>query len=286
MKNKEIFAIKMVVITLIILVMITLFKWSAVKSRFKAELQTHFINIDREPAVLNEGDIAFFPDPVQRYFDYCGLLGKPKKMNAEVVWADSYIRLQPDKSWTKLRTIQYNTVEKPFRIAYMKAHMFGFIPFEGRDIYHNGSGSMFGKVANLITVFDVKDKEIGQSALIIILAEALLIPGYALQDYITWEAVDSHTAKAVIQHKGIEAGGTFHFNDEGAMIKFESNERYYRTHDGKNIKVPFTALVGDYKQQGDIRIPTSLKAIWHLPEGDYEYWKGTIEEVRYNIVLN
>jgi hypothetical protein len=159
------------------------------------------------------------------------------------------------------------------------------IPFEGRDIYENGHGHMYGKIANLITVFDEKEREIAQSALIIILAEALLVPGYALADYISWEPIDEHSAKARLVHKGIDVSGIFYFNDKGEMTRFETDDRYYM-HPGKgNVLTKFSAEISDYKKQGDLIIPGSLMAIWHLESGRYEYWKGNISEVNYNIRL-
>lgn len=164
----------------------------------------------------------------------------------------------------KLKTTQFNSVEDPFRIAYMKARMFGVIPFEGRDIYFSGLGHMYGKVANLFTVFDEKEREIAQSALVIILAETLLVSGYALADYITWEPIDENSAKARLVHNGIDVSGVFYFNDVGEMKRFVTNDRYY-LHPGKgNLRTPFSAGVGDYKQQEGLRIPGSLMAIWHL----------------------
>ena len=55
--------------------------------------------------------------------------------------------------------------------------------------------------------------------------------------------------------------------------------------DKGNVLTPFSAEIGQYFQQGDLRIPGSLMAIWHLESGRYEYWKGTISGVRYNIRL-
>jgi hypothetical protein len=31
----------------------------------------------------------------------------------------------------------------------------------------------------------------------------------------------------------------------------------------------------------DIRVASEVAAIWNLPEGDFEYWKGTIQEIKF-----
>lgn len=257
----------------------------SVKRTYENDLQAHFQSSEESEKVLTKEDISHLPEPVQRYFEYCGFIGQPVPMNAEIVWANSHIKMAPDKKWMKLKTTQFNSVEDPFRIAYMKARMFGVIPFDGRDVYFNGQGHMYGKVANLFTVFDEKEREIAQSALVIILAEALLVPGYALAGYITWKPIDDNSVKARLVHNGIDASGVFYFNDLGEMKRFVTNDRYF-LHPGKgNLLTPFSAEIGDYKQQGELRIPGSLMAIWHLESGRYEYWRGTIGEVNYNIRL-
>lgn len=255
-----------------------------VRSTYEKDLAACFDNVTEPQFLLSEEKIQNLPLPVRNYLSVCGFSGKEIPMNAEVVWAESFIKMKPDAGWMKLKTQQFNSVREPFRIAYMKALIMGIIPFEGRDVYYGGNGHMYGKIGKLITIFDEKEKEIAQSALIIILAECLLVPGYALQDYIQWEEVDEYTARAIITHKGIEASGLFHFNKAGELYLFETHYRYYMGPQG-NVLTPFSAEVGDYFTQGDLRLPGSLKAVWHIDSGRYEYWKGKISEVKYNISL-
>lgn len=42
-------------------------------------------------------------------------------------------------------------------------------------------------------------------------------------------------------------------------------------------------MVDSYKKQGNLRIAENVKVMWHLPEGDYEYYKGTIDSIEFNI---
>jgi hypothetical protein len=48
--------------------------------------------------------------------------------------------------------------------------------------------------------------------------------------------------------------------------------------------VRFSAVVVDnYKNQGNIKIAKRVKIIWHLPEGDYEYSKGVVDRIEFNV---
>jgi hypothetical protein len=256
---------------------------TTIKGIFKKDLKENFSYIPENIQVLQQSEISHLPSPVQRYLIECGFVGHEKTYNARVVWKESHIMMRPGSKWMKLKTEQYNSVDHPFRIAYMKARIMGIVPFEGRDLFCQGRGHMLGWIANTIRIFDEDNPEIAQSALTIILAEALLIPGYALSEYITWQAVDDHSAQATINYQGLQAMGMFFFDDQGKMIRFETRERYYRDPQKGNIFKPFTAYVGDYIKQGDLTIPTSLVAAWQLEQGEFRYWKGKIERVDYNL---
>jgi hypothetical protein len=41
--------------------------------------------------------------------------------------------------------------------------------------------------------------------------------------------------------------------------------------------------VDRYKRQKNLKIGEKVKVMWHLPEGDYEYYKGTIDKIEFNV---
>lgn len=241
------------------------------------EINKYSVFISSE--VYQESDIASLPEPIKRFFRLCGYIGRPKIVNADVIWKESYIKLSQDKDWTELETIQFNSVINPVRIAYMKALS---MPLEVRDIYKDGQGHMYGKLFNLIPVLNAKGKEISQSSLITLFTEILFIPGYSLQDYIVWEEIDLFKAKARFNHMGIDVTGDFYFDEAGRFLRFETNERYYKEKDGKLVKRRFSAVVSGYSSKNGLLIPNNVKIIWHLDNGDYEYFKGKIEDIIYN----
>ncbi len=230
--------------------------------------------------VYKESDIAFLPEPVKRHFRICGYIGKPKIINADVIWKESFIKLSPDKDWTELKTIQFNSVINPVRIAYMKALS---MPLEVRDIYKDGQGHMYGKLFNLIPVLNATGKEISQSALITLFTEILLIPGYCLQNYIIWEEIDSFKAKARLVHMGIDVTGVFYFDESGKFIRFETNDRYFNENKNTFVKRRFSAVVNSYSPKNGLLVPDDVSITWHLDKADYEYFKGKINDIVYNI---
>ena len=62
----------------------------------------------------------------------------------------------------------------------------------------------------------------------------------------------------------------FRFNDEGLLTSVETGDRYYSNGKGAHKKVRFSAVIESDKTQRAILIPEKMKAVLHLPEGDYE----------------
>ncbi len=265
-----------------IIIPMMFFSCHAPKKLFDAEVSELQSAVNQTAELITKERIAHLPEPVQRYFQHSGFVGTPISNHAEIIWQDSHIRLKPGQRWMRLKTYQHNFVTEPSRLAYMRTNMFGLIPFEGRDKYHLGNGHMFGTLGRMIKVFDARDEETAKGAAIVVLAEALLVPAYAIQAYIHWEAVDELTAKARLIHHGMDVGGTFHFNEKGEYIRFTTQERPYSSPKGGYEQQDYTIKVLNYRQQGDIRIAGEVSAIWNLPEGDFEYWKGTIREIRFH----
>jgi hypothetical protein len=227
---------------------------------------------------FTEQALSHLPAPVQKYFHATGYLDKPVMYNAEVIWKDSYIKLQPGKPWQQLKTRQFNSVNPLARIAYMK---FLTMPVAGRDIYQSGQGEMKGKLLNLFTIINGRGRDVSQAALITVFCEFLFIPSYALQDYVTWEDIGGNAVRARLVDHDFDVTGQFYFDDEGLFTRFETWERPYEK--DPRSKVKFSAVVDGYQTMGDTRIPYKVSIVWHLPDGDYEYYKGTIDRILCNV---
>lgn len=232
---------------------------------------------------ISEEELQKLPSHLQKYFKVTGYSQSIKIVNAEIVWKSSSIRFEAGKKAIPLKTLQFNSVVEPFRIAYMRANLFGFIPFEGRDKSAGGTGHMYGKLAKFIRIFDAKDKETAISALITLFAESLMVPGYVFQPYIEWLSEDNNSVMGKIEYKDLSATGKFFFDEAGFFTHFETYDRYYTSSKGKYIKYPWHVYIFDYKKQGDLYIPAKVSAEWDVAGKRFEYYTGEIEKIRFNI---
>jgi hypothetical protein len=230
--------------------------------------------------LLTEEKIKNLPEPIKKCLRKCGYINQPMIFNADVYWKESYIKLKPEKDWAELTTRQFNSVNPISRIAYMK---FLKMPVSGRDIYRNGKGEMKGKLFNIFLIINGKGKEVSQSSLITIFCEFLFIPGYILQDYVKWETVDEKTVNATLCDKEFTVKGIFHFDKDGLFTRFETQDRYYTDDKGKFIKTRFSAIVDSYQTKHSKLIPEKVRIVWHLKNGDYEYYKGTVDKIESNV---
>jgi hypothetical protein len=167
----------------------------------------------------------------------------------------------------------------------MRARLFGFLPFDGRDKYQDGRGRLQVRALGF-QVVDEKGPKVDASELVTVLAEALFIPAYALQPYISWQAVDDSTAKAALTDGGISVTGTFHFNASGECERFETRDRWQSGQDA--APVPWTAFTRRYADFGGMRLPTEVSAVWHAPggqgaAGDFEYVHGVVENFTFDV---
>lgn len=254
---------------------------SQMKKLFASEVQEELKKTRFSEEVFTEADFATLPAALERYFLHLGFVGQPKMSTAKIIYDEA--AFNNGNMDLKLYSEQFNFVQEPARIVYMIAKIAGLIPFEGRDKYQDGAGVMTGKLAKLFTLFDVTGPEMNQSGLVTILAECLVVPSYALQDYITWEQPNEQQAKATIRYKGTEASGIFTFNDDFKNVTFRSTDRYMDKGNGLSELVPWRAEVIGLREKDGILLPDRFRAVWELPEGDFVYFDSLISSVQYNV---
>ncbi len=261
----------------------TLYSCTSPENIFENEISEFLLNEESISGQITVESITYLPDPVQQYFRYSGFIGQPMSGITEILWADTKIKLGTDQQWRNLETRQYNFTATGSRLAYMNARMAGIIPFEGRDRYDNGRGHMLGTLARTVKVFNNDSREVALGGAVILLAESLLEPSIALQEYITWESIDQHTAGATLHQGELSVSGIFHFNENGEFIRFESGDRPYEMSTGKYKPIPFSIVLDEYHEVEGLKIPGRVYATWHLEDGDFTYWDGRITGLSRNV---
>lgn len=286
MRSKKAMWIVLGILVLVIMGVFVFFKipYSEIKADFNSASTTLMKKAVATNEIFTEEDIKNLPAPVKKYFNYCGFIGTRKMSYMKATFKNVTFKTGKDKPTLMIDYTQYNSVNKPDRIALIDSSMFG-IPFQGFDSYLNGTGSMKGVVAKLYTMFDQRGEAMNKASLVTYLAECFIVPNVVLQDYITWESIDETHAKATISYYGTSASGIFTFNDNGEMASFTTDDRVATETDGTTKKVKWTAICSGYKESDGIKKPTVLKAIWHYNEGDQVYFNGDQIRIEYDYTM-
>ena len=190
------------------------------------------------------------------------------------------MRTKPDGAWMPVEAEQYFTVDKPGFIWKAKVKMAPLVYLTGKDKYYEGKGKMQIKLLSLFPVVNAQGREIDQGTLVRYLGEIAWFPTAALSDYISWEEIDAHSARATMSYKGVTASAVFTFNEQGDLIDFTA-KRYMETN-GQYVLEDWSGQTKEYREFNGIRISSKTDVIWKLKSGDFNWYKCEITDIDYN----
>ncbi len=245
------------------------------------ELNTFLPHIGQENPVVTRESIAGLPPVVQKWLVHSDIVGKEITHTVHLRQKGE-MRSKPEGGWMPFEAEQYFTVDKPGFLWKANVRTAAFVQISARDKYEDGSGHMLIKLLALFPIADSKGKEIDQGSLLRYLAETAWFPSAALSSYITWEQIDSATAKATMSYGGITASGIFTFEAGGDVTSFQA-QRYYDRKEGPTLETWLIAMNKDgYREFAGVRIPAKSEVTWKLRSGDFTWLKVEITDLMYN----
>ena len=268
-----------ILIFLVVVALVSIISKIVFNQKVKKELDVLTENLTYEDKEIVSEDISQLPDPVKRWLIYSGVVGNSDIKYVEMQ-QDIRMRLGEDKPWMNASAKQYITADEPGFIWHVNINMAPLIHISGRDKYMDGRGEMLIKVMSLIKVVDSSGDEMDQGTLLRYLAEICWIPTAALKDYIFWESIDDHHAKATMTYKDVSAEGIFEFDDEGQVVSFEAER--YGEFDGEYRLETWKVDVSNYVNYSGYMLPSQGDITWLLDEGDYHWYSFIVEDVVIN----
>jgi hypothetical protein len=233
------------------------------------------------PDIVTEHDIKHLPDPVQKYLEFAGSIGKEKIQSVKLEFTGDF-KTAPNRKYMKFTSVQYNFFKNPMRFFYMKMPMMG-LPLDGLHIYKNEQASMKISIATLFTIVDAKGKKMDQGETVTVFNDLCLMAPSALIDAdIQWQTIDPLTVKAVYTNGKNTIAATLYFNETGELINFISNDRFMSSDGKEYLSYPWSTPVKNYKDFKGRKVPAYGETIWHMPESDFIYGKFNLKSVEYN----
>lgn len=234
---------------------------------------------DAQPAsgrTVTERDLERLPEPVQRWLRYSNVVGTD---------VPATVRLRQDgqfqmegRGWMPFTAEQYFTIGPPAFLWKARFRMAPLLSVSGRDRYRSGEGSIEMRVLSLVPVANKTGGGLNQGALLRLLGEVQWFPAAALADYITWEPLGAHSARATMTYGGVAAPMTFRFGQEGRLI--ESAAIRFNDARGRNEQW-INRNDADREFEG-VRVPVSGEARWEYESGPYPYIRWRITELEQN----
>jgi hypothetical protein len=232
------------------------------------------------PHLLTADSLAELPPPVRRFLERSNALGSPPAVAVRLKQTGTMMS-KPDGGWTPFSAEQYFSVEHPAFIWKARMAMAPLVDVVARDRYSEGRGNMLIKALSLVTIADARGPEMDQGTLLRYLAETAWFPSAALSPYIRWEPIDSTSAKATMTFGAVSASGTFTFDAEGDVTRFEAKR--YGEFGGKYSLETWSIAMKGYRSFQGIRIPNVSEVTWKLAGGDWTWLKLEITELEFNV---
>lgn len=240
-----------------------------------------FQNMEAEKfSIISENDIEHLPKIVQKWLINACAIGNPKVQTVRLKQLGT-MRTKPNSKWMLFEATQYFNVENPSFVWQTKVAAMPLINMVGRDKLVEGKGEMLIKVAGLIPLVNESDNpKIDSGAMLRYLAEICWFPSAALNHHLSWETMNSNSAKATFTYKDQSVSGIFLYNNKGDFIAFEA-ERYYGGNENTQLE-KWQITVEDYKVFQNIKIPSQCKVTWKLKDGDFNWLNLEVVDIDYN----
>lgn len=254
------------------------FRFNNMVEREKALLLSE--NITSDGGTVSETDIRALPVPVQKWLQHSGVVGKPYISMGRVEQKAKMKLKKEDDKWMDATAVQYTTIDEPAFIWTTEVRINRLLYFLGRDKFKDGRGEMLIKLNSVLNVVNEEGRKLDEGSLQRYLGEMVWFPSLAMSPYISWEAIDSTSARATLDYKGTSGSGTFYFDENGDFIRF-SAQRFMGNEVGAE-RHEWVMLVEAYREFEGIRVPSQMSATWKLEDGDWTWLKLEVTDLRYN----
>ncbi|MEO8110680.1 MAG: DUF6544 family protein [Ginsengibacter sp.] len=255
-------------------------EWNFSK-KYKKQVQAFLRQQPVAPVdLLTEIDIQHLPVLVKKYLKYTGSVGKPKVKNFKI---NFFGRLRQDEQseWMLFTSQQYNFVDASTRLFFLNATM-KHLPVSGFHSFKNGKAFMDIRLFSMFRVQYQSGKEMNISETVTFFNDmCCLAPATLIDARIQWMETDGNKVRATFTNNNITVGAWLHFNEDGELINFISEDRYAA--DSKKMKrIPWSTPLQDYKNLNGYRLASYADAMYHYSNRSFTYGNFYVESVEYN----
>jgi hypothetical protein len=234
-------------------------------------------------SIVREEELAAFPPAVQTWLRRAGVVGHPRVRDVRARFTGTF-KSEPGGTWMRFRSEQHDFFDRPARFFLMEASRSG-LPITALHVYRGPSATMRIRVAGLFDVVDARGPEMDRGETVTLFNDlCVLAPGALVGAPVRWRELDERTVEAAFTNAGHTIRATLHFDANGDLVDFVSNDRFLSA-DGKSYRsLPWSTPMRGFRDFGGVRLPAHGDAVWKAPEGDFVYGRFDLQSVEYNFV--
>ena len=232
-------------------------------------------------APLVTGDLDALPDPVRRYIERSGAVGRPRPQNMRVVM-DANMYRKPGQAPMRARSVQYSFFGRPTRLFLMEARMFR-LPVRALHVYRQEEATFTVRVASTVNMVDQRGPEISAAETVTVLNDlCLMAPGALVDPRLTWSPVDDQTVGITFANGPHTVSATLVFNDGDELVDFWSDDRPDSS-SGPFVPMRWSTPVTEYSDVDGRHLLHSGSAAYLRPEGRFTYGEFTLSSIEYDV---
>jgi Family of unknown function (DUF6544) len=229
---------------------------------------------------LTAADLTGLPDPVRRYVQRSGAVGRPRPQNMRVVM-DATMYRKPGAPM-RARSVQYSFFAQPTRLFLMEARMFG-LPVRALHVYRQAQATFTVRVASTKNIVDQHGEAISAAETVTVLNDlCLMAPGALVDPRLAWSPVDDRSAAVTFTNGPRAVTATLVFNDRDELVDFWSDDRPDSS-TGTFVPMRWSTPVSEYRDVGGRHLLHSGGAVYHRPDGPFTYGEFTMRSIQYDV---
>ncbi len=229
-----------------------------------------------------ETELGDLPAPVQRYFRAVLTDGQPVVTAVTLTQSGMFNLGTTADQWKPFHATQRFVTARPGFVWDANITMFPGVPVRVVDAFIAGDGLLRPTILGLFDMGNTHGAgEIARGELLRHFAESVWFPTTLLPSQgVSWTAVDDTTAFATIKDGPITVTMLFRFGAD-VLVSSIHVEGRATTVDGATVLRPWECQVSNYRTQGGMRVPMTGEALYHMPQGERSYFRGTLDTLAY-----
>lgn len=241
------------------------------------EIENGGANLGRLTAAMTRP----LPPPIKNWLFSIGAVGH-EQISSVKIKQSGLMKLKPEqKEWTASEAEQISFTDPPAFRWSAKMKMGKGLFVTAKDSFREGQASMRVKLVGIFPVSKSEDNEkTNQSALQRYLMELAWYPSAVLSPFISWEAVDAHSATATMEYAGLTGSATYFFNDQHELLKVEAWRYKDSGEDAQQLLC--TGTIKEHKEVDGLKVPVKVEITWTLEEGAFTWYRFDVQAIQFN----